>query len=129
MNNLELFQRSVITNWLRKIVQEENTPWRKLFQFTINFEIEKNCSLGPEYILSLKRKTGHRCWLHTFDAWYYVLSVQQIVTSEHLHRTPLWYNSKISSEVLYLPTWYAKAITIISDLLDDTGSFMSHEQL
>ena len=95
MINLELFQRSLTTNWLRKIVQEENTPWRKLFQFTINSEIEKNCSLGPEYILSLKRKTGNKFWLHTFDAWYHVLSVQQIVTSEHLHRTPLWYNNKI----------------------------------
>ena len=129
MINLELFQRSLKTNWLRKIVQEENTPWRTLFQCTINFEIEKICSLGPEYILSLKRKTGNKFWLHTFDAWHHVLSVQKIVTSEHLHRTPLWYNSKISSEVLYLPSWYAKAITIISDLLDDTGSFMSREQL
>ena len=54
MINLELFQRSLKTNWLRKIVQEENTPWRTLFQCTINFEIEKICSLGPEYILSLK---------------------------------------------------------------------------
>ena len=57
------------------------------------------------------------------------MSGQQIVTSEHLHRTPLWYNSKISNEVLYLPSWYVKTITIISDLLDDTGSFISHEQL
>ena len=129
MINLELFQRSLKTNWLRKIVQEENTPWRTLFQCTIHFEIEKICSLRPEYILSLKRKTGNKFWLHTFDAWHHVLRVQKIVTSEHLHRTPLWYYSKISSEVLYLPSWYAKAITIISDLLDDTGSFMSREQL
>ena len=69
MINLELFQWSLKTNWLRKIVQEENTHWRKLFQFTINSEIEKNCSLGPEYILSLKQKTGNKFWLHTFDAW------------------------------------------------------------
>ena len=38
-------------------------------------------------------------------------------------------NSQISTEVMHLPNWYAKAITIISDLLDDTGSFMSCQQL
>ena len=37
MINLEQFQKSLKTNWLQKIFQEENTPWRKLFQFTINF--------------------------------------------------------------------------------------------
>ena len=100
-----------------------------MFQLTINSEIEKICSFGPEYILSLKQKTDNKFWLHTLDAWYHVLSAQLILTYEHLHRTPLWYNSKISDEVLYLPSWYAKAITIISDLLDETGSFMSHEQL
>ena len=41
MINQELFQRSLKTNWLQKIFQEENIPWRKLFQFTINSEIEK----------------------------------------------------------------------------------------
>ena len=91
--------------------------------------MKKNPSLGPEYILSLKQKTDNKFWLHAFDAWYHVLNAQQIITSEHLHRAPLWYNSKISSEELYLPSWFAKAITIISDLLDDTGPFMSCEQL
>ena len=59
MINLELFQRS-------QIFQEENTPWRKLFQVTINSEIDKICSRGPEYILSLKQKSDNKIFVTYF---------------------------------------------------------------
>ena len=115
MINLKLFQRFLKQTGFANTLRRKHYL-EKLFQLTINSDIDKICSLAPEYIVPFKQKIDTKFWLHAFDAWYHVLSAQQIVTSEHFHRTPSWYNSKISEEVLYLPCWYAEAITLISDL-------------
>ena len=42
---------------------------------------------------------------------------------------PIWFNSNISNEILYFPTWFKHGITCVGDVLELDGNFMSNEDL
>ena len=85
--------------------------------------------MGPEYIKSIKKKTNNKFWLDTFDAWYIVLNNQITETNTQLLTAPLWYNNILSKELMFDENWHSKGIMTVSDVLTESGTFLSTDQL
>ena len=107
------------------MLRQTDAPWNKLFQATIGKYQEKCTGLGPEYIVELNKNITNKFWNNVFESAYDILKHQQLLTSEQILTTPLWYNKTLSDETFYISQWYSKGIHSISDVLDDNGQFRS----
>ena len=106
-----------------------NTPWVKLFKHQIVTDINKLLCLGSQFALDIAKKTKNTFWVDVLNAWDILYNEQRIHTKEQLISTPLWYNAKLSTEVLYFPKWFKRGIITISDILDTEGTFLTIEKL
>ena len=129
MVNILHFEKSLKITWFRKLLRQTDTPWNKLFQVTFEKQLEKFIKLGPEYILKVNKTISNPFWNNVLEAAYGVLEQQTFLNSEQILTTPLWYNSKLLSDQLFIPDWYRKGIFLISDILDTDGQIMSLEML
>ena len=82
----------------------------------------------PEYIAELNNNIN-KFWNNFFESAYDILKHQQLLTSEQILTTPLWYNKTLSNETFYIFQWYSKGIRSISDVLDDNGHFRSLDMM
>ena len=125
MVNVKLFIKCLKTTWFRKLLRQTDAPWNKLFQATFGKFQGKCTGLGPEYIVELNKNITNNFWNNVFESAYDILKHQQLLTSEQILTTPLWYNKALSDETFYISQWYSKGIRSISDVLDDNGQFRS----
>ena len=78
-------------------------------------------------------KQNNIFWQDVLQSW---LQVENILNKNHdyikkfISSVPLWYNSLIIPEdhIFFIKTWYQNGIKLISDFLNDNGSFMSYDE-
>ena len=80
-------------------------------------------------LLKVNKTISNYFWNNVLEAASGVLEQQTFLNSEQILTTPLWYNSKLLSDQLFIPDWYRKGIFLISDILDTDGQIMSLEML
>ena len=59
-----------------------------------------------------------------------ILNKNHDYIKKFISSVPLWYNSLIIPEdqIFFIKTWYQNGIKLISDFLNDNGSFMSYDE-
>ena len=125
MPDLKLFIKSLKATWIGRYFRRGISPWVELLDILTSNNMEKILSLGPDYICSLKNKIKNRFWIDVLDATHDILQHQRFSNQQGILTTPIWYNSEISSETLFLPEWYHKGICSVSDILDNAGEVAS----
>ena len=106
-----------------------NRPWVKLFKHQIIADINKLVCLGSQFALDIAKKASNTFWVDVLKAWDILYNEQCIQNDDQLISTPLWYNAKLSTEILYFPKWFKRGIITISDILDTRGTVLTVEKL
>ena len=101
-------------------------PWVNLCTKTI--DCEKLYALGPIWWAKLVKTISNPFWKEVISAWNKLASKIEQDNCEKLS-CPLWYNSMISKEPLYLPHWFRAGITTPSDLIHADGKILSLEEI
>ena len=128
MIDLEKFVMSLKVTWLRRALKS-NSPWVALFQSTIMTDMAKFQIAGSTFAIKQSQSITNNFWISVLHAWNILFQKYKPCNLEQIMSTPLWYNPKMSTENLYLPTWYKKGIRTFSDVIDSDGNFITAEEL
>ena len=133
--NMINFRNSIISlkaTWVRRLItnQSYSKPlWIELFEKMYNTNITKFTNFGTFYPVILKKRSNNLFWKNTFDAWIKISNKQEIKNGTDLLTSPLWYNTEMSYQEMYLPTWYEKGIVTVADVINDLGTVMELDTL
>ena len=133
--NMINFRNSIISlkaTWVRRLItnQSYSKPlWIELFEKMYNTNITKFTNFGTFYPVILKKRSNNLFWKNTFDAWIKISNKQEIKNGTDLLTSPLWYNTEMSYQEMYLPTWYEKGIVTVADVINDLGTVMDLDTL
>ena len=127
MVDIDNFTKVSKVTWIRKLISKEAKPWAILFSSTV-CNVNEIIKLGPEYCLKCKINNLNEFWIDTFKAWVAIYTKEKI-TKNMISNTPLWFNSKLSDETLYIPSWKRKGIYFIGDLLNVNNEIMTKDEL
>ena len=127
MINLKNSIISLKATWMRRLVtniEQDKSMWIELFELTHNTDCAKLVNFGTYYPVILKRRSQNTFWRNVFDAWIKVSNKLKIKNCHDLFSSPLWYNSEMACQEMFLPKWYEKGIVTIADVTNDLGVVM-----
>ena len=127
MINLKNSIISLKTTWMQRLVtnqEYDKSIWIELFETIHNTDCAKVVNFGTYYPVVLKRRSKNIFWRNVFDAWTKVSNKLEVKNCHDLLSSPLWYNSKMAYQEMYLPKWYEKGIVTIADVTNDLGIVM-----
>ena len=128
MIDLEKFVMSLKVTCLRRALKS-NSPWVALFQSTIMTDMAKFQIAGSTFAIKQSQSITNNFWISVLHAQDILFQKYKPCNLEQTMSTPLWYNPKMSTENLYLPTWCKKGIRTFSDVIDSDGNFITAEEL
>ena len=124
MVNIIRFEETLKIKWLKKLVLSKEV-WTNI---PINYGIDQICKFGPEYPKQILCKIKNPFWSSVVNA---IILLQAIHSEDHLvvltHNEPIWFNPNL--KIPYTEKWDTKGLRYVGDLLDDTGSMKTREQI
>ena len=126
MINLENFIHAAKAKWMYRLVSKLS-PWADLFKKSILHDVRRITDFGPDYGIFLKSKTSNAFWLDVFTSWTKLTKSQKIKSNIQIASTPIWYNTNLTTEIMFFPKCYSKGIITISDVLDKEGKILTHQ--
>ena len=129
MCNIVQFMQSLKATWYRRLIKDRNTPWLQLFQDTISSDLKRLFSLGPKYLELIIKKITNKFWVDVFNSWISICENQNEQFYFDLLASPLWFNERISKEIMFMPTWYRNGIEIVADVMNKFGNMLELDQL
>ena len=129
MVNMESFITALRLSWIKRIVTNtHNPPWISVFESTIT-PIHRLLNLGCNFIKKLSAEIKNPFWKEVLIAWYKLSAKTPIDTIDQFLMEPIWYNPKLCDYPLFVNECYNKGIYRVHDLLKNTGSLYTREQL
>jgi len=133
MINLEYFIKSLKITWLRRLIQNENSPWYVLFEKAI-CPVSQFVKFGSLWSKVLKENVTNPFWKEILEHWYeFTTNTNYDYGCSKSNKSwlsmPIWYNDKLSKEILYLPKWFKKGIFWIGDVIGNNGQVLSKEDI
>ena len=124
MVNIARFEETLKIKWLKKVVLSKEI-WTNI---PIKYGIDQICKFGPEYPKQILCNIKNPFWSSVVNA---VILFQAIHLEDHPvilpHNEPIWFNPIL--KIPYTKKWDTKGLRYVGDLLDDTGSIKSREQI
>ena len=77
MTHLEYSLVALKARWINRLISK-SSPWTKLFQLTIFWDLRRLTDFGPDYSNALQMKTNNIFWLDVFAAWKKLTKEKQI---------------------------------------------------
>ena len=129
MINVYEFERSLKLSWIKRILHNENSPWNVLLQECCG-KLERLFILGPEWCQKYIPKVNP-FWKNVFLNWMNFCRNLKIKSQEDVLSNSIWCNNKIWKDKNYViyPEWFKCGITVVADLLNTEGCFISLEEL
>ena len=124
MINIRNFINSQKVTWIRRLLNNGNTDWAKLFEYHA-FKISNFSNLGPIYCERALNLITNPFWIDVIKSWSQMLRQLSINTNADLLKSPIWYNPVISKESLFVRKWYILGIKYVTDVVDENGNFLS----
>ena len=134
MIDVESFNKSLKTTWIKKYLDKNNQGEWKLF-FDLDLE-----SFGGTAVLTgnlntddinkiYKINNGFIKEVLTF--WTEVNFENQIISENQFLNHSLWHNSliRVNNRPLFFPEWHKKGITQVKNLKDDSNNYLSLTEL
>ena len=128
MTHLENHITAVKARWINRLVCM-SSPWIKLFQATILDDLKQITDFGPNYGNFLKLKTSNAFWMDVLTAWTKLTNKRKIKSNLQIASTAIWYNKKLTTEIMFLPKLYSKGIAMVSDVIDSEGKILTSQML
>ena len=107
----------------------KSSPWIKLFQLIILWDLRRLTDFGPDYSNALQMKTNNIFWLDVFAAWKKLTKEKQINSNLQIASSHLWYNEAVSVKAMFSPKLYSKGIIMISDVIENEGKVLTIQKL
>ena len=114
--------------WINRLISK-SSPWTKLFQLIILWDLRRLTDFGPDYSNALQMKTNNIFWLDVFAAWKKLTKEKQINSNLQIASSHLWYNEAVSVKAMFSPKLYSKGIIMISDVIDNEGKVLTIQKL
>ena len=119
MVNLEKFIKSLKVTWMRRLLSNQETPWKNLFEASI-LPIRNLTIFGSNYLIKNAKNIQNHFWKNVLSDWNSLLDKIILRTNNDLLVTPLWYNPKICAN-MYFPKWCNIGIIFLADILNENG--------
>ena len=130
MFNLKYFITSLKVSWIRRLLLTTTLSlWITLFEQSFNVTLHKLTHSGPGYYLLLKNRTKNKFWIDVFSVWHLFTNEYQPHTNLAVITSPLWYNTNMSCHEMFIPNWFEKGITAVSDVLNLDGSIKTLDEV
>ena len=120
LNMIEIndFVKSLKVNWMKRLFQSD-CQWVELF-IDLYGSLNRIC-LGDLYYNNLIASISNPFWVDVFKNWQTVIKKQDYTCKSDILNSCIWYNSKISKECLYYPTWFQRGIVLVGDIISSDG--------
>lgn len=133
MIHVSSFIKSLKVTWIRKLLGQSKSPaWKNIVLETVLHKACDISSMGDHYFKLLAKKTTNCFWKDVFASASELLKiVSQKVDHESFLRLPIWQNSQlqIGGSPIFNTAWFNRGIRFICDLFDQSGKFLSFEDL
>ena len=118
------FTKALKITWLRRILQQtDNTTWSTLS----NINFAHLFIYGGTYASQQTLNVINPFWRDFLKAWSHFCNVCDIDSIQHILDSPIWFNTNLIQENLFINDWCKKGVTNIADLLDEQGNFYQFE--
>ena len=128
MTHLQYFLVAIKARWINRLISK-SSPWTKLFQLTILWDLRRLTDFGPDYSNAIQMKTSNIFWLDVLAAWKKLTKEKQINSNLQIASSHLWYNEDLSVKAMFYPKLYSKGIIMISDIIDNEGKVLTSQKL
>ena len=130
MIDIESFNKSLKSSWIKKYLDPENSSsWKSFFDLELQSHGGKTLFLG-----NLTRKDAC-CFIEVSDPfikeileiWCEASFTENLTSEAQFLSSPLWYNShiKIGNRPVFSKDWSLKGITEVKHILNDSFEFLS----
>ena len=113
------FEKAMKLNWIKHIVEQQNSAWFKLLSTrikTLNYLV----ILGDDWVKQLM-KTANPFLNVVFENWIIFCKRQKVSCNQDILHTSLWFNSQISKTQMFFSDWFQKGISTIGDIVNSEG--------
>ena len=128
MLDINNFIKSLKISWFRRLLENNDSPWAHLFTNTIT-PVNALFELGNLNTLSAANKTSNKFWQSALLALHDYQSNISLKEPHNILNIPLWLNSNISQQPLFVQSWYNKGIKTIGDILDLNYEILKQEDI
>ena len=127
MMNVYMFEKQLKLKWLKYIIFQEGQAWYDLLPDAIT-DNSNIYIYGGQWLLNFHKELNP-FWLQVATYWSELCALQPIKTNEDICNSSIWFNKQLSARYNFHLNWSRKGINFISDIIDDNGNVLSHENL
>ena len=80
--------------------------------------IYKITKFGPTWCKPVSNVMTNKFWIEVLQTWPNFCDKIPLKTENDVLSSPIWYNSNISNEKLFFPTWFKKGVECVGDVID-----------
>ena len=70
-------------------------------------------------------KISNPFWKAVFSYWADFCASQQIISSNDISSSVIWFNKHLNTKCIHFPNWSKKGINFINDIIDNKGKLWS----
>ena len=116
-------------SWIRRLMQCR-TKWKNLLEAIIKEKVNSLWLKGTDFIADISNSINNIFWKEVFCSWIKIVKI----TADQIENIPfehIWSNTrlKINNELSYQKSFHRAGLSLIIDLFDTDGEFLSQETL
>ena len=127
MLEINNFLKSLKCSWIRRLFKDKK-PWMDIFFEIHGNEVTKNMlDFGDKYMHNIV-KHSNVFWKDVFQSYLTIFQASDnIIFKQKFFSMPVWYNTNIcvGNKTIYVKLWYEHGVKIVSDFLNNDGTFLS----
>jgi hypothetical protein len=121
------FIKSLKITWLKRLINNSESPWVSLFENTI-CPLEKLFKTGPLWFKNSKKCLENIFWYNTFEAFVEICSTKYKGNDDIL-TTPISYNPLLNTPDFFNKNLFSKNVVFLCDIISQEGNLFSYNEL
>lgn len=130
MIDYSAFITALKSSWIKRLINS-NAKWVNLLETTLEIEISNLWKRGLDFTSEIIRKIPNLFWKEVLLSWAKVVKSTSNQNEKQFNNELLWDNPniQIGNSSVFLKNYFRAGFTLISDLFDCHGNFLSLELL
>jgi exonuclease III len=129
MVNVKTFIHSLKITWLKRLINNDGSPWVSLFASTI-CSIDKLLKTGPLWYKNSKNCIRNNFWSDTFGAFSELCLKIDFASEENdILRTTISYNPLLKNPNYFNNNLYRNNVIYVCDIITFEGKMLSYNEL
>ena len=123
------FERSLKVSWIKRIMNQKESLWNKLFHETYK-NANNFIKFGDRWCSKMLPIIKNPFWIDVCKDWSLLCQKQQITTNSDILQSCIWYNSKIFKNTsVCFSNWLKRGIYFVGDILSSDGKVMEKDEI